>query len=74
MEAPCIEVLTLRLDVLSVTLAELAKALPPVEAARAGRAIREQMVHLICDRPMSGDAAESIATDLAPLLSALQRP
>jgi len=73
MEVRCVEVMNVRLDVVCMVLAELAKALPPAEAARAARAIREQIAQLICDRPMSAGAAESIATDLAPLLTALQR-
>lgn len=68
-----IEVISRRLDFLSMVLAELAMSLPPQEAARAARAIGQRVVQHLESGPVSETADEAIAADLAPILSALQR-
>lgn len=68
-----IEVISRRLDFLSMVLAELAMALPPREAARAARAIGQRVVQHLESGPVSEAADEAIAADLAPILSALRR-
>ena len=73
MESHSRDVLTCRIAVLSLAAVELARALPPFEAARAGHAIRRQMIEQVCDGTLSSDAADSIAEDLKPLLGALVR-
>lgn len=65
------EVLTWRVNILSMALAELAEALPSQEAARASRAIRAHVAGLIGEGQIPGVAVDSVAADLGPLLSAL---
>ena len=65
--------LNLRLDVMSMALAELARALPPAQAARVAEANVKQALGRLAGASISEIADESIATDLAPLLSPLHK-
>lgn len=67
------DTLTCRFAVLSLAVVELARALPPLEAARAKSAIRTQVLKHVCDGDISSDAAHAVAGDLEPLLNALRR-
>jgi len=64
--------LNLRLDLLRMMMTELARALPTSEAARAADAIGRCVADRMADSPISQDADESIAADLAPILAALR--
>lgn len=73
MTSVALQAVNLRLDVMSMALAELARAVPPSQAARVAEAIVKQAMDRLAGASMSEIADESIAADLAPLLSALQR-
>ncbi len=63
--------LATRLDVLSVGLQEVARALSPAQAAQVADAVR-QRVAALADAPMSPAADDAVVADLAPLLVALR--
>ena len=65
--------IALRLDILSLALAEMAGALPAQEAARAADAICRRVTGRIASTPMSESADVSVAADLGPILAALRR-
>lgn len=73
MTSLALQTVNLRLDVMSMALAELARALPPSQAARVAEAIVQQAMGRLAEASISEIADESIAADLAPLLSALRR-
>jgi len=60
-----------RLDVPSIALQEIARALPPAQAAQVAGAVR-QRVAALADRPMSPAVDEAVTAELAPLLAALR--
>jgi hypothetical protein len=68
-----LEVINLRLDFMRMVLAVLARALPPLEAARAVQLIGERVVEQLGREPASETVEEAIADDLAPILAALQQ-
>lgn len=74
MKSIALQAVNLRLDVMSMALTELARAVPPSQAGRVSDAIVKQAMGLLAGASMSETADESIAADLAPLLSALHRP
>jgi hypothetical protein len=63
--------LAARLDVLSVVLQEVARALAPAQAAQVASAVR-QRVATLADLTLSPTADEAVAADLARLLAALR--
>ena len=63
--------LAARFDVLSLALQEVARALPPVQAAQVAGAVR-QRVAAMADGPMSPAVDEAVTAELAPLLAALR--
>lgn len=71
MTSLALQAVNLRLDVMNMALAELARALPPSKAACVAEAIVKQAMVRLAGASMSEIADESIAADLAPLLSAL---
>ncbi len=73
MTSPALQAVNLRLDIMSMALAELARALPPTQAARVAEAIVKQAMGRLAGASISEITDESIAADLAPLLSALHR-
>lgn len=56
-----------------MALAELARALPPSQAARVAGAIVGQAIGRLAGTSLSDIGDESISADLAPILSALHR-
>jgi hypothetical protein len=73
MTSPALQAVNLRLDIMSMALAELARVLPPSQAARVAEAIVKQAMGRLAGTSTSEIADESIAADLAPLLSALHK-
>jgi hypothetical protein len=65
------QTVNLRLDVMSMALAELTRTLRPTQAARVAEALVKQAMGRLVGASMSEITDESIAADLAPLLSAL---
>ena len=64
------EALTARLDILSVELQEIARALAPAQATQVADAIRMRVNDLTA-APITAATDEALTGDLAPLLSAL---
>lgn len=64
------EALTARLDVLSLALQEIARALAPAQATQVADAIRMRVTDLTA-APMTATTDEALTGELAPLLSAL---
>lgn len=73
MTSLALQAVNLRLDVMSMALAELARALPPAQAARVAEAIVKQATGRLAGTSMSEIADEPVAADLAPLFLALHR-
>lgn len=67
------QTVALRLDIFSLVLAELARALPAQEAARATEAITQGVANRIADHPICESADATVAADLASILAALRR-
>jgi hypothetical protein len=63
--------LAARLDVLSVAVQEVARALAPAQVAQVAGAVRERVAEQAV-APMSSAADEAITVELAPLLAALR--
>ena len=68
-----LQAVTWRLDLLSLAVAELARALPAQEATRAADAITHGMANRIADHPICEGADATLAADLAFILAALRR-
>ncbi len=62
-----------RLDILGMTLVELARSMSTDEARRAADGIRERINGRIQQAPLRGGADVAAAADLAPILAALVR-
>ena len=62
-----------RRDLLSVAFAELARALPPAEAARAAEAITHSAACLVANQPLRDSVDAHVAAELASILGALRR-
>lgn len=65
--------LGIRIDAMAIALSEIARALPPTDAPRVAQAISTRVGQLLADRSVGERADESIAADLATLLTALHR-
>lgn len=59
-----------RLDVLSIALQEMARALAPAQAAQVAVAVRMRVADLTA-APITPAADEALTAELAPLLTAL---
>ncbi len=68
-----LQTIALRLDVLIMILADLAKALPAQEAARAADDITRGVTSRIAGQPIRESADVTIAADLARILNALRQ-
>lgn len=64
------EILAARLDVLSLVLQEIGRALAPAQGAAVAEAIRDRLGSQL--RNLTPAADEAIAAELSPLLRALQ--
>lgn len=73
MNARDVQAINLRLDVLRMTLVELARSLPPDEAARAATMLHRGVNARTSSQRIHEDADAAVAGDLGPILSALQR-
>ncbi|WP_298826336.1 hypothetical protein [uncultured Piscinibacter sp.] len=73
MNARDAEVINLRLDVLRMTLVELARSLPPDEAVRAATMLLRGVHARTASQRIHEDADAALAGDIGPILSALQR-
>ena len=62
-----------RLDILGMTLVELARSMSTDEARLAAEGIRERINGRIQQAPLRGGADAAAAADLAPILAALVR-
>ena len=67
------EAMAARLDVLSVAVQEMARALAPAQAAQVAAAVRMRVAHLTA-APITLAADEALTGELAPLLAALGSP
>ena len=65
------EALAARLDIPSMALQEVARALSPAQAAQVTDAVR-QRVAAMAEEPMSPEVDEAVTAELAPLLAALR--
>ena len=68
-----VRTLNMRLDILTMTLTELARSLPVEEAARAAKAIGERVAGRVAGTKISTRTDTTVAADLAPILAALRR-
>jgi hypothetical protein len=66
-------VLTVRLDVLRDIIIEMAAALPPPCAGRLVNAIGGRLTQRLAGIDIDEPADEALASDLAPILAALQQ-
>ncbi len=66
------DALQVRLDVLSLALAEVARALPPDRAASVREAIRNGVTQRLSGVALSATADAVVARDLGGLISALE--
>ena len=64
--------LNLRLDILNLTLVELARSVPAAEAAKVAEAISRRVTDRIAGPAISAHADQRVAADLAPILAALR--
>ena len=72
MKSKQLEAINLRLDFLSMVLSVLARSLPPLEAAGAVQVIGGRIIEQLGRNPAQA-AEEAVASDLAPILAALQQ-
>ncbi len=63
--------LVARFDVISMALQEVARALPPAQAAQVAGAVRQRVAALAAG-PMPPAVDEAVTAELAPLLAALR--
>lgn len=71
MQAQTAEMLTVRVNALSVALTEVARTLSAEQSARAATAIGERIAQLVAGAALSDRADAALAADLAPLMRAL---
>jgi hypothetical protein len=67
------DVLSMRIDVLSLAITEIARALPDADALRVPQALSGQFAQFIDAQPIGECADESLAADIAALMAALTR-
>ena len=67
------ETVALRLDIFSLALSELARALPVQEAARATDAIARGVANRIANQLLCDSTDAAVTADLVSILAALQR-
>lgn len=67
-----LQTLNLRLDILSLTLVELARSIPAAQAAQAAEAIAQRVTDRMADVAVSARTDQRVAADLAPILAALR--
>ena len=73
LKAKQLEVVNMRLDFMAMVLTVLARSLPPREAAHALQVIGERVLEQLGHDPAPESAEEAVATDLAPIIAALQQ-
>jgi hypothetical protein len=67
------EILELKLVMLTAAVTEMARALSPRDAATVAGSLGPVLSQLLGEISLSARADEALATDLAPLMAALQR-
>ena len=67
-----LDALQVRLDVLSLALAAMARAMPPESAASVQAAMRREVVQRLNGVVLSATADAALARDLGGLISALE--
>jgi hypothetical protein len=73
MQARTAQMLTVRIDALTMALTEIARTLSLQQSARAANAIGARVAQLVANGELSDRADAALAADLAPLMSALHR-
>jgi len=71
MQAQTAEMLTMRMNALTVALTEIARTLSPQQAARAANAIGERIEQFVAGEELSDRVDAALAADLARLMGAL---
>lgn len=67
------EILKLKVVMLTAAVTEMARALSPRDAATVAGSLGPVLTELLGQIRLSARADEALATDLAPLMAALQR-
>lgn len=67
-----LEVINLRLEFLSMVVAVLARELPQPQATHVAQGVAEKIVGYLAREPVSEDAEEAVAKDLAPIMDSLR--
>jgi len=72
MKSDATDMLTVRLDMMSIALTDLARDLPQDPANSAANEIRDAVSHSLAGRCIQGQIDAAVAGDLGPILAALR--